>query len=281
MALDFSVIAKNFDYFMWGRTPSGELGGLLLTVLMVLSAGALSLVLGIGLSLAVRLSGKSVGRIIRMAFDVVRSVPLIFVIFWIYFLIPAFFKTEIPGFLSVILALAWFSSGAVMHSTLSGLEALPRGLREAGLSSGLSEGQTFFVILLPQALRNLVPSYVALFASLIKDTSLAFIMNVSELTMTASQINTREIIYPKEIFLFIAVVYFLLCSLIALLANRLARTAEKGEAFAPIAGAHLRRKLPRVQRIPRAARLAKKSIDRKENPFGVEWLDDEILCSPR
>ncbi len=49
-------------------------------------------------------------------------------------------------------------------------------------------------------------------------------MNVSELTMTASQINTREIIYPKEIFLFIAVVYFVLCSLIALLANRLART---------------------------------------------------------
>lgn len=221
MGLDFSVIVKNFDYFMLGRTFDGEMGGLLLTVLMALSAGALSLLLGIGLSFAAWLGNRYLRRAICLVCDFVRSVPLIFVIFWIYFLIPAIFRTEIPGFLSVILALGWFSSGAVMHSTLSGLEALPKGHREAGLSSGLSERQTFFCILLPQALRNVAPSYVALFVSLIKDTSLAFIMNVPELTMTASQVNTREIMYPKEIFLFIAAVYFILCSALSLLAKGL------------------------------------------------------------
>jgi len=235
MGLDFSVIAKNFDYFMWGRTPDGELGGLLLTVLMAFSSGILSLVVGIALSFVSWFGGKALGTCIRLIADLVRSIPLIFVIFWIYFLIPALFKTEIPGFLSVILALAWFSSGAVMHSTLSGLDALPKGLREAGLSSGLSERQTFFFILLPQTLRNLVPSYIALFASLIKDTSLAFIMNVPELTMTANQVNTRAIIYPKEIFLFTALIYFILCSGLSYAANALAkrsgffRFAEKSE----------------------------------------------------
>lgn len=140
---------------------------------------------------------------------------MIFVIFWIYFLVPALFRTEIPGALSVIAALAWFSSGAVMYTTLAGLEALPRGYTEAGIASGLTGGQVLTSILLPQALRNLLPSYVAIFASMIKDTSLAYIMNVPELTMTASQVNTRTQIYPAGIFLFTAAVYFVLCSLIS------------------------------------------------------------------
>jgi polar amino acid transport system permease protein len=212
MGLDFTVIAKNWDYFLWGRTFQGVLGGLLLTVLMALAAGVLSLALGLGLAFTSWLGPRWLRQTLRFFADVVRAIPLIFVIFWIYFLVPALFKTEIPGALSVILALAWFSSGAVMHSTLAGLEALPKGHREAGLASGLTETQVFGDILLPQALRNLVPSYVNLFASMIKDTSLAFIMNVPELTMTASQVNTRAQIYPAEIFLFTALVYFILCS---------------------------------------------------------------------
>ena len=223
MGLDFTVIVKNWDYFLWGRTFQGETGGLLLTVLMALAAGGLSLVLGLGLAFTSWLGPWWVRKTLRFFADLVRSIPLIFVIFWIYFLVPALFKTEIPGALSVILALAWFSSGAVMHSTLAGLEALPKGHREAGLASGLTETQVFRFVLLPQALRNLGPSYVNLFASMIKDTSLAFIMNVPELTMTASQVNTRAQIYPAEIFLFTGFVYFVLCSGLAWAAHGLTK----------------------------------------------------------
>jgi len=230
MGLDFTIIAKNWDYFLWGRTPQGEVGGLLLTVLMALAAGTLSLVLGIGLALASWLGPRSLRTVLTFLADLVRSIPLLLVIFWIYFLVPALFRAKVPGSLSVILALAWFSSGAVMHTTLAGLDALPRGHREAGIASGLSEGQVFTAILLPQAIRNLVPSYVALFASMIKDTSLAFILNVPELTMTASQVNTREQIYPAEIFLTTGAVYFVLCAGLAWAAQGLAHRRPLGAA---------------------------------------------------
>jgi polar amino acid transport system permease protein len=232
MGLDFTVIWKNWDYFLWGRTFQGEVGGLLLTVLMALAAGCLALALGIAMALAARLGPRPLRLLLTFLADLVRSIPLIFVIFWIYFLVPALFRTPIPGALSVILALAWFSSGAVMYATLAGIEALPRGLREAGLASGLTEGQVFFAILLPQALRNLVPSYVALFASMIKDTSLAFILNVPELTMTASQVNTRAQIYPAEIFLFTAAVYYVLCAGLSWAARGLAHRLRPGRAAA-------------------------------------------------
>jgi polar amino acid transport system permease protein len=228
MGLDFTVILKNWDYFLWGRTFQGEAGGLLLTVLMALAAGCLALVLGIAMALACWLGSRPVRAVLTFMADLVRGIPLIFVIFWIYFLVPALFRTKIPGALSVILALAWFSSGAVMYGTLAGLEALPKGLREAGIASGLTERQVFSAILLPQALRNLVPSYVALFASMIKDTSLAFILNVPELTMTASQVNTREQICPAEIFLFTAAVYFVLCAGLSQAAHALANHWRPG-----------------------------------------------------
>jgi len=228
MGLDFTVILKNWDYFLWGRTFQGEIGGLLLTVLMALASGLLSLFFGIALALVSWSGPRYLRVILTFLADLVRGIPLIFVIFWIYFLVPAFFKTEIPGAAAVIFALAWFSAGAVMHSTLSGLEALPKGHREAGLASGLTELQVFGHILLPQALRNLVPSYVALFASMIKDTSLAYIMNVPELTMTASQVNTRAQIYPAEIYLFTGAVYYVLCFGLSRGADALARALKPG-----------------------------------------------------
>jgi len=228
MGLDFSIILKNWDYFLWGRSAQGEAGGLLLTVLMALAAGSLALVLGIGMALASWLGPRPLRALLTFLADLVRGIPLIFVIFWIYFLVPALFRTRLPGALSVILALAWFSSGAVMYGTLAGLEALPKGLREAGLASGLSERQVFGAILLPQAMRNVLPAYVALFASMIKDTSLAFILNVPELTMTASQVNTRAQIYPAEIFLFTGAVYFLLCAGLSRAAHGLAARLRPG-----------------------------------------------------
>ena len=223
MGLDFTVIVRNLDYLLWGRLAEGELGGLLLTILMAFSSGVLALIVGVALALIAWWYPGIIRRLLFLWADFIRGIPLIFVIFWVYFLVPALFGGDIPGAASVILALAWFTSAAVMYATLAALQSLPRGQREAGLASGLSNGQVLRWILLPQAFRNLMPSYVGLFVSLIKDTSLAFIVNVTELTTVAGQINNRTQVFSTEIFLFTAFLYFLLCGGLSLVSHGIAK----------------------------------------------------------
>lgn len=221
MPVDFAVLARNLDYLLWGRLAEGEIGGLALTILLAAGSGVLSLACGIPLALVAWRFPRACGRPLSWWADFIRGIPLIFVIFWVYFLVPALFGGSIPSATSVILALTWFTSAAVMHSTLAGLQALPAGQREAAIATGLSEAQSLLWVLLPQALWNLVPSYLGLFVSLIKDTSLAFIVNVPELTMVTSQVNSRTQLYPTELFLFAAALYFLLCGGLSLVARHL------------------------------------------------------------
>ena len=152
--------------------------------------------------------------------ELIRGIPLIFVIFWMWYLLPLITGRDLPGATTVTLALAWFTAAAVMHSVLAGLRALPSGQNEAALSQGFSTQQTLWRVLLPQALRNILPSLVGIFISLLKDTSLAFIVNVPELTTVAGQVNNRVQIYPLAIFVFTGAVYYLLCCGLSLLASR-------------------------------------------------------------
>ena len=221
MTFHLDVIQNNLTYLLWGRMADGQPGGVLLTLIMALSAGVLAWAGGIFLAcLAWRYKGLT-RRLLFIWAEFIRGIPLIFVIFWMFFLLPVVFGGSIPGPLTVILALAWFTSAAVMHTTLAGLNALAAGQTEAGISSGFGEWQILRHILLPQAMPNLLPSYIGLMVALLKDTSLAFIVNVPELTTVAGQVNNREQIYPTEIFVFIGVVYYLLCYGLSLLANRL------------------------------------------------------------
>lgn len=216
---DFSVIMDNLPYFLWGRAWDGQPGGLLLTLIMAIEAGVLSLVLGVLMALAAWLFGGWTRRLLFAWADFIRGIPLIFVIFWLYFLIPALFRTNLPDTLTVVLALAWFTSAAVMYSTLAGIEALSHGQEEAGVSAGFSRLEVLLYVLLPQAVPNILPSLAGVLISLIKDTSLAFIVNVPELTTVAGQVNNRTQIYATEIFIFTGAVYFVLCGLISLFAQ--------------------------------------------------------------
>jgi polar amino acid transport system permease protein len=111
----------------------------------------------------------------------------------------------------VILALTFFTSAYMSQIVRAGIQGIPRGQTEAAISTGLTPRQAMFYIVLPQGLRNMIPSFVNQFVSMIKDTSLAFIVGVDELTHIATQVNNRTMIFPTEIFLFVALVYFLFC----------------------------------------------------------------------
>ncbi len=227
---NISVITDNFTYFMIGRFPHGPLGGVGLTLYLAVVSCILSFFGGLILGL-LSVSRIPVIRYPALAFiNLVRGMPLLMVIFWMYFLMPALFG-KVAENNTVIMALTLFTSAYMSRIVVAGIDGIPKGQTEAAISTGLSHWQTMRYIILPQGLRNLIPSFVNQFVSLIKDTSLAFIVGVSELTHVATQINNRTMAFPTEIFVFIALVYFILCyaftSLSRWLEGRLAwRTAH-------------------------------------------------------
>jgi polar amino acid transport system permease protein len=208
---DFTVIWTNITYFFIGRFPHGALGGIALTLYLAVVACVLSFFGGLFLGLL----NVSHNRLVRYAslgvVNLIRGMPLLMVIFWMYFAMPALMGHTISENWTVIGALTLFTSAYMSQIVKAGVESIPRGQVEAALSTGLRPWQAIIHIVLPQGLRNMIPSFVNQFVSMIKDTSLAFIVGVSELTQVATQINNRTIVFPTEIFFFIAVVYFIIC----------------------------------------------------------------------
>jgi polar amino acid transport system permease protein len=209
--LDFSVVWTNITHFMIGRYPSGPIGGLMLTLYLALLGLIFSFVGGLVLGLLCVSRNRFIRYPTLAVVNAIRGIPLLMVIFWMYFLLPAVMGRPTPESWTIIMALTFFTSAYMSQIVQAGIEGIPRGQTEAALSTGLKPFHAMIYVVLPQALRNMIPSFVNQFVSMIKDTSLAFIVGVSELTHVATQVNNRTMVYPTEIFLFIAVVYFIIC----------------------------------------------------------------------
>lgn len=209
--MDFSVISENLTYFMIGRYPHGPLGGIGLTLYLAAVSCVFSFAGGIVLALLSRCRFRALGYLANTYIHTMRGVPLLMVIFWMYFLLPALLGHPVAENWTVITALSAFTSAYMSQIVRAGIDSVPKGQTEAALSTGLNPRQVMLYVVLPQGLRNMIPSFVNEFVSLIKDTSLAFIVGVSELTHIATQVNNRTLIHPAEIFLFVAMVYFFIC----------------------------------------------------------------------
>ncbi|HEX3698361.1 MAG TPA: amino acid ABC transporter permease [Polyangia bacterium] len=209
--MDFSVVKDNLTYFLIGRFPHGPLGGVALTLILAVVSLVLSLFGGLILGLCSVSRRRWVRWPSAVFINTVRGMPLLMVIFWAYFLWPALLGHPTAESQTVVLSLTVFTSAYMSQIVRAGIAAVPRGQTEAAVAAGLSPHQTLWRVVLPQALRNMIPSFVNQFVSMIKDTSLAFIVGVDELTHVATQVNNRTLTHPTEIFLFVAVVYFAMC----------------------------------------------------------------------
>lgn len=221
--MDFSIIIDNFGYLMWGTFPEGPLGGAALTLALSLMAGCASALLGTVLGVALAMSRGTGGALLALVLGFFRAIPVIMLIFWTYFLLPIVFGVDIPAITTVVCALTLIASAYLAHGVKAGIMAIAAGQWQAGLSLGLGRWQTLWYIVLPQALRMMVPSFINQWISLIKDTSLAYIVGVGELTFLATQVNNRSMVYPAEVFLFIALVYFVFCLALEGLAHAVRR----------------------------------------------------------
>jgi polar amino acid transport system permease protein len=207
----WGVVWNNMEYFMLGRFPQGPLGGLALSIL--LAAGGIFFASWIGLVFGLmRLSKRWYIRIPSLVYiEIIRGTPLLLLIFWFYFLSPILLHRPMPEAESTLAAFSIFTGAYVAEIVRAGIQSIPRGQMEAARSSGLNYLQAMTSVILPQAFRNMIPSFVNQFVSLTKDTSLAFIIGVQELTRAATQVNNRTMNAPAEIFFTIAVIYFIIC----------------------------------------------------------------------
>ena len=189
-------------------------GGLLLTLILAIVGIVVSFPLGVFLALC-RQSKLPVIRWVSTTYiETVRGVPLLTILFMGNFMIPIF----IPYFtidlvLRMMICLILFTAAYMAENVRGGLQAIPRGQHEAAQAVGLNYVQSMMTVVLPQALRSVIPAIVGQFIALFKDTSLVAIIGLLDLLGVAkSRLADKEWIgLSSEVYLFIALIYFLFC----------------------------------------------------------------------
>jgi polar amino acid transport system permease protein len=207
-----TLLQDNLDYLLWGNLAQGQPGGLLLTVGISLAAGVLATLGGLAGGIALTMGSPRLKRSLTVLVQVLRAIPVLMLIFWCYFLLPILFGIDIPGVLTVIAALALINAAYLSQSVQAGIAAIGKGQWMAGAALGMTRWQTLRHIILPPALRHMLPSFINQWITLLKDSSLAYVVGVAEFTFVATQINNREQVYPLQVFGIVAMAYLLLCS---------------------------------------------------------------------
>ena len=216
------------------RVESGLWGGLLLTFLLALVGIVASFPIGVLLALG-RQSSLPVLRIFCTLFiEMVRGVPLVTILFMFSIILPLFLPPEIriDRVLRAMLAMTFFAAAYMAENVRGGLQAIPKGQYEAAKAVGLNGFQTMALIVLPQALRAVIPAIVGQFIALFMDTTLAIIVGLVELLAVARAVlnsNVQWLLLDKEVYLFIAVVFWIFTYSMSYASRRLERALGVGE----------------------------------------------------
>lgn len=208
---DFSVILDNLPFLWEGLQLS-----LLLTGLAIVGG----VVVGTLLAL-MRLSGILPLSLFAAGYvNLIRSVPLILVIFWFYFLVPLAIGRPIGSFYSALIAFVLFEAAYYSEIIRAGIQSVRKGQVHAGQATGLGYWQIQRYVVLPQAFRNMIPILVTQGIILFQDTSLVFVVSLRDF-MTVSSIVARTEGRLVEMYVFAALVYFVICLAGSLFVRRL------------------------------------------------------------
>ena len=163
-------------------------------------------------------------RLANVWVELFRNVPLLVQIFIWYFVVPKIFPAmkELPSFVLVVFALGFFTSARIAEQVRAGIQALPRGQRDAGMAMGFTTAQTYRYVLLPMAFRIILPPLTSESMNLLKNSSVAFAVSIAELTMFAMQVQ-EETSRGVEVYLAVTALY----AVSAFAVNRLMALVEK------------------------------------------------------
>ena len=194
------------------------LRGAVSTLALAAAVLAVGTALGLAVGLLRVLPGRA-GTVVGGAVELVRAVPLLLLLFFIFFGLPAL-GVRIPTFPAAVLAMSLWMAANTAEVVRGGVQSISRGQFEAARSLGLGWASTMRFVILPQATRRMLPPFVGLCTILVKDTSLAAIIGVFELTRAAQETIERTL-RSFEIYGAAAAIYFALCFPLTRLAARL------------------------------------------------------------
>ena len=195
--------------------PTGIWGGLMLTFLLAIVGIVLSFPFGVLLALGRRSTMPAVRILSTVYIEVIRGVPLITILFMADIMLPLFLPGEIriDRVMRAMGGITLFSAAYVAENVRGGLQAIPSGQIEAAHALGLNTAKTNLYIVLPQALRAVIPANVGLFISLLKDTTLVVIIGLLELLGIGRAVLAQSEWFGAqlEVYVFVAAVFFVMC----------------------------------------------------------------------
>jgi glutamate/aspartate transport system permease protein len=207
---------KGFDFeVVWRSLPYLFLDGMVFTLQLTVLAGAGGIVLGTLIAM-LRLSRFPVLSAVAAGYvNLLRSLPLVLVIFWFYFLIPWVWQwvtgaerpTPVGAFLSALITFSLFEAAYYAEIMRAGIQSIRKGQAAAGLALGMTYWQVMGTIVLPQAFRNMLPVLLTQTIILFQDTSLVYVLSMTDFLGAASKVANRDF-RLVEMYLFAAIVYF-------------------------------------------------------------------------
>lgn len=219
-SFDFNVIERSWVYlFTTGMTFT-----LQLTVLAMVGG----IVLGTLLAMMRLSKAKSVALFATSYVNLIRSMPLVLVIFWFYFLVPYIGAwligtnepIKVGAFSSSLITFILFEAAYYCEIMRAGIQSIPRGQIFAGYALGMNYWQTMGNIVLPQAFRNMIPVLLTQTIVLFQDVSLVYVLSITDFVGAASKVAQRDG-RLVEMYSFVALVYFVLCFALSTLVKKL------------------------------------------------------------
>jgi glutamate/aspartate transport system permease protein len=209
MTLDFDVISRSLPY-LWK--------GFQYTVQLTAIASVGGLFFGTLLALARLSPFRVLANIAAGYVNLMRSIPLVLVLFWFFFLMPQVLQLvtggerppQIGAERTAIITFIMFEAAYFCEIMRAGIQSIARGQVHSAYALGLTYGQAMRLVILPQAFRNMIPVLLTQTIILFQDTSLVYVISATDFTGAASKIAQRDG-RLVEMYLFVAVVYFVLC----------------------------------------------------------------------
>lgn len=214
----FQQIVASFPFF---------LKGLGMTVLVSLTSLAGGTILGFIIGIARSSRIKYLKRLLSIYVDFMRGTPFLVQLFILFFIFPEF-GLQLEAFTAAILSLTIYAGAYICEIVAGGIDAVPTGQREAALAFGLTRVQQLRYVILPQAMRTILPPLVGQYVLLIKDSSVVSVIGVTDVTRVG-WLTVQRVPEGLMVFGLVGILYFAVCFPLIKIANKLERliTREK------------------------------------------------------